>query len=70
MADEKTIPELHDKSLGVGAPVVGVEPYEVEFFAKYFADRHGISVDQARELIGTVGCDQDKLDAAARKLKR
>jgi hypothetical protein len=35
----------------------------------YFARKHGISRDQARQLIGTIGNDRAKLNAAAAKLK-
>jgi hypothetical protein len=35
----------------------------------YFARKHGISRDQARQLIARVGNDRDKLNAAAAKLK-
>lgn len=35
----------------------------------YFARKHGISRDQARQLIGRVGNDRAKLNAAAQKLK-
>ena len=34
----------------------------------YFARKHGISRDQARELISRVGNDRAKLNAAAEKL--
>jgi hypothetical protein len=46
--------------------VAGGEPYEVE----YFANKHGISMDQARRLIQALGNDRIMLDAAAEKLKR
>jgi hypothetical protein len=35
----------------------------------YFARKHGISRDQARQLIGRIGNDRAKLNAAAAKLK-
>jgi hypothetical protein len=35
----------------------------------YFARKHGISRDQARQLIARVGNDRAKLNAAAAKLK-
>jgi hypothetical protein len=34
------------------------------------ARKHGISRDQARDLIGRIGNDRAKLNAAAQKLKR
>jgi hypothetical protein len=46
--------------------VAGAEGYEV----KYFATKHKISVDQARQLIGELGNDRAKLDAAAARLKK
>ena len=41
------------------------EPYEVEYFAR----KHGLTMEQARELIARVGNDRSKLDAAAEGLK-
>jgi hypothetical protein len=35
----------------------------------YFARKHGITQDQARQLIARIGNDRAKLDAAAEKLK-
>jgi ClpP class serine protease len=45
--------------------VAGEEEYEV----RYFADRHGISMEQARELIDRFGHSREALDAAAEDLK-
>jgi hypothetical protein len=42
------------------------EPYEVG----YFAAKHDISREQARDLIRQIGSDRDKLNAAASKLFR
>ena len=36
---------------------------------QYFARKHGISPQQARDLIHVVGIDRAKLDAAAEQLK-
>lgn len=36
---------------------------------RYFARKHGITTDQARQLIAKVGNDRAKLNAAAEKLK-
>lgn len=44
--------------------VAGDEPYEVEYFAR----KHGLSADQARELIGRFGNDRATLDREAGKL--
>jgi hypothetical protein len=40
--------------------------YEVSYFAR----KHGISIQQARDLIDRVGNDRDKLNEAATGLKR
>ena len=42
------------------------EPYEVGYFAK----KHDITRDQARELIRQIGNDRDKLNEAASRLFR
>ena len=41
------------------------EGYEVEYFAR----KHGLTMEQARELIAQVGNDRSKLDAAAEAMK-
>ena len=41
------------------------EPYEVEYFAR----KHGLTMEQARELIARVGNDRSTLEAAAEELK-
>jgi hypothetical protein len=56
MADDTTKQGQQDRSR-----VSGSEAYEVE----YFASKHGLSQEQARELIAKVGNDREKLDAAA-----
>jgi len=61
MADDKTNVGGQDRSR-----VSGEEGYEV----RYFAEKHGISPDQARELIERVGNNRAELDAAAEKLKK
>jgi hypothetical protein len=45
--------------------VSGDQPYEVEYFAR----KHGLTMEQARELIARVGNDRAKLDAAAEAMK-
>ena len=60
MADNKKKVGKADRS-----KVAGGEGYEV----KYFATKHGISLDQARKLIAKVGNNRDKLNKAAAKLK-
>ena len=61
---------MADDRLNRGEPdrsrVSGSEGYEV----RYFAERHGITPEQARELIAAHGNQRDVLDAAAERLKR
>jgi len=59
VADDKSKTDGRDRSR-----VSGSEPYEVE----YFAQKHGLSAQQARDLIAEVGNDREKLDAAAGKV--
>lgn len=59
MADDKTMQG------GDRRTVAGGEDYEV----RYFAERHGISIEQAQGLIDKIGNDRDKLDSAALRLK-
>ncbi len=60
MADDKAKQGQQDRSR-----VAGDEAYEVE----YFASKHGLSQEQARDLIKRVGNDRAELDEAAEKLK-
>ncbi|HEV2512584.1 DUF3606 domain-containing protein [Bosea sp. (in: a-proteobacteria)] len=46
--------------------VAAGQGYEVNYFAR----KHGISRDQAENLIKRVGNDREKLNAAAEKLKK
>ena len=46
--------------------VANSEPYDVEYFAR----KHNISQEQARDLIRQIGNDRDKLNAAAARLFR
>jgi hypothetical protein len=61
---------MSDNKQNVGEPdrsrVSGSEDYEV----RYFADKHGLSMDQARDLISKHGNNRDALDAAAERMKR
>jgi hypothetical protein len=61
MADNKQNPGEPDRSR-----VSGSEDYEV----RYFANKHGISMDQARQLIAKHGNQREALDAAAEQLKK
>ncbi|HVI33743.1 DUF3606 domain-containing protein [Phenylobacterium sp.] len=60
---------MADNKQDVGEPdrsrVSGSEDYEV----RYFADQHGLSMDEARELIARHGNDREALNAAAQRLK-
>lgn len=46
--------------------IAAAERYDVQ----HLAERHGISTDEARELIERFGHDRDVLDREAEKLKR
>ena len=60
MPDDKNDRGNQDRSR-----VSGEEQYEV----RYFADKHGISVEQAQQLIDRHGNSREKLDEAARQMK-
>lgn len=60
MADNKKKTGKADR-----AKVAGGEGYEVN----YFANKHGITREQARKLIDKVGNNREKLNKAAEKLK-
>ena len=60
MADDPNKQDYRDRSR-----VAGEEDYEVQ----YFAEQNGISLDQARDLIGRFGNDRATLEREARKLK-
>lgn len=59
MADNKSKRGKADRSR-----VSGSEGYEVN----YFANKHGITREQARNLIKKIGNNRDKLNRAAEKL--
>ena len=60
MADDKT-----DRGGGDRGRVAAGEPYEVDYFAR----KHGITREQAEDLIKRFGNDRATLDAEAAKLK-
>jgi hypothetical protein len=60
MADDKTKTGKADRSR-----VAGGEGYEDSYFAK----KHGITTEQAHELIARIGNHRGRLDAAAETLK-
>jgi hypothetical protein len=55
MGDDKSNRGMQDR-----ARVAGEQQYEVDDFAQ----RHGISRDQAREILSLVGASREKADAA------
>ncbi|MCW1432497.1 DUF3606 domain-containing protein [Novosphingobium sp. JCM 18896] len=59
MSDDKTKQGTDRRFVAAG------EDYEV----RHFADRHGISIDQAQKLIDEHGNSREKLDQAARAIK-
>ena len=61
MADDKS-----KRGGGDRARVAAGEGYEV----RYFARKHGISKDEAEQLIKKVGNNREKLNEAAGKLKK
>jgi hypothetical protein len=61
MADDKNIVGGQDR-----ARVAGGEDYEV----RHFAERHGISPDEVRDLIARVGNSRDALEREVQKLRR
>ena len=61
MADDKSNVGERDRSR-----VAAGQGYELDDFAR----KHGISREQARELIERIGNDREKLDAAAAELSR
>jgi hypothetical protein len=60
MADDKNNRGEPDRSR-----VSGSEEYEV----RYFAEKHGISIEQAQGLIERHGNDRETLDREAQRLK-
>lgn len=60
MADDKSKKGAADRQ-----QVAAGEGYEVD----YFASKHGITLNQAKDLIERIGNDRAKLDAAAARLK-
>jgi hypothetical protein len=61
MPDDKTAPSPRDRHR-----VARGQPYEVSYFAR----KHGLRRDQARELIRQIGKDREKLNRAAEQLAR
>ncbi|MGN6499076.1 MAG: DUF3606 domain-containing protein [Tsuneonella sp.] len=61
MPDDPNLQGAQDRSR-----VAGEQDYEV----RYFADKHGISVEQAQQLIERHGNSRAELDAAAERLNK
>jgi hypothetical protein len=51
-------------------PTIQRRPSDAPYNAEYFAQKHDISLQQARELMRSIGRDRDKLNEAASKLFR
>ena len=60
MSDDKSNVGGQDR-----ARVAGGEDYEV----RYFAQRHGLTIEQAEQLIARHGNDREELDRAAEQMK-
>ncbi|HTK71239.1 MAG TPA: DUF3606 domain-containing protein [Croceibacterium sp.] len=60
MSDDKSDTSGRDRSR-----VAGGEDYEV----RYFAQRHGLTIEQAEQLIARHGNDREELDRAAEQMK-
>ena len=60
MSDDKNNVGGQDRSR-----VSGSDEYEV----RYFADKHGISIEQSEQLIARHGNNREELDAAARQMR-
>lgn len=60
MADDKSKTDGRDRS-----KVSGSEPYEVS----YFAEKHGLTMQEARDIIAKHGPNRDDADAAAERAK-
>jgi len=60
MSDDKSDRSGRDRSR-----VAGGEDYEV----RYFAQRHGLTIEQAEQLIARHGNDREELDRAAEQMK-
>ena len=56
--------DTNDRGAQDRSRVAGDQEYEV----RYFADKHGISIEQAQQLIDRHGNSRDKLDEAARQM--
>ena len=60
MSDDKSNTGGQDRSR-----VAGDQDYEV----RHFAEQHGISIEQAEQLISEHGNDRDALDRAAQQMR-
>lgn len=57
--------DTNDRGARDRARVAGEQDYEV----RYFADKHGITIQQAKDLIEKHGNSREELDAAAGRIK-
>lgn len=60
---------MPDDKTNVGGPDRSRAAENEEYEVRYLAEKHGLSTEQARELIARVGNDRGKLDEAAQKMK-
>jgi len=60
---------MPDDKSHVGEPDRSRVAEEEEYEVNYLASKHGLSAEQARQLIARLGNDREKLDQAAEKLK-
>jgi hypothetical protein len=65
-SEEPTMPDDRSQRGGPDrSRVAGEEQYEV----RHFAERHGLSMDEARRIIEEAGPSREKADAAAERAK-
>ena len=57
--------DTNNRGAGDRSRVAGGQDYEV----RHFAERHGLSIEQAEQLIAEHGNNRDRLDEAARQMK-
>jgi len=59
---------MPDDKSHVGEPDRSRVADEQDYEVRYLAEKHGLTVEQARDLIAKVGNDREALDEAMRKL--
>lgn len=61
---------MPDDRKNIGEPDRSRVAVNEDFEIQYFAKENGMSVDEVRDLIKRVGNDREKLEAAAKALRR